>query len=137
MIDVKTRFCTSLSLNGWVLPFVRADLEDVWVEKTSLLRQFPKAAWTHMALKWDIKWDEAKEQRVTIIFNDVPIFKLQYFWAVAWDYGRSRTRKDLNAFQSCRDTHRPAPRAKGANRWSHWSAKGYQKSSSFLGAVDV
>lgn len=130
MIDVKTMFCTSLSLNGWMRSFVKVDLEDVWIEKTSLLRQFPKDAWTHVALEWDIKWDEAKEQRVTIIFNDVPIFKLQYFWAVAWDHGRSRTRKGLNGFRSCRE---PAPRAQGANRWSHWRAKGDQKSSSFLG----
>lgn len=61
-----------------MLPFVKVDLEDVWIEKISLLCQFSKDAWTHVALEWDIKWDEAKEQRVTIIFNDVPIFKLQY-----------------------------------------------------------
>ncbi|KAK7599284.1 hypothetical protein V3481_000878 [Fusarium oxysporum f. sp. vasinfectum] len=118
-----------------MFPFVKFDLEEIWIKKNSLLRQLPKDAWTQIALKWDIKWDEAKEQTVTIIFIDVPRFKLQYFWAVAWDHGRSRTRKDLNGFHSCRDInqlHEPKAPIDGPT-----GVPRVMKSSSFLGAVGV
>lgn len=96
------------------------------MKKNSLLRQLPKDAWTQIALKWDIKWDEAEEQTVTIIFNDVPRFKLQ---------GRSRTRKDLNGFHSCRDInqlHEPKAPIDGPT-----GVPRVMKSSSFLRAAGV
>jgi hypothetical protein len=54
-----------------MFPLVEFDLEEIWERKTAHYAGFQRTRGYKPALEWDIKWDDAKEEAVTMIFNDV------------------------------------------------------------------